>query len=1181
MLVLCLYFPATSLSQGVDRDQRTIAPQDSVYKLSGGSTTLREVNGERVIELNGGVRIVHGDVVVTADRGEHYDERGITLLIGNVNIDQQQLHMESDEGEYFATEDKAILRNNVLIVDRGMTIRCDEATFYRGSEDAFLVGNVVVQDSTSTLTADRIVYNQLLQIAEAFGRVRITNPDEGIAVWGDHGYYYRLLGQGIIDENPRLLVDAEGEEPATVDADTMYFFPDSKRAVATGRVKIIKANMVTQCDSAVVVDSLKTATLYGDPLAKQDNMSMQAEEMVIVYDEEAVNEITLVGDAVITETPSDTLIVGRDNWMRGDSVIMYLQNNSMDSIRVVGNATSEYFPVNPGKIESNFVRGDRMFFLFENDSIARLEIDGNADGVYRFLNTDAEMTVDSLRAEADTSLKYVPFKENADKVTYSATHIRYIARSQDLELVDKGKIVYGNRTLLADSVTYNAEVQLMDASGDPILLDGAEKFYGNQMDYALDEEIGLVTGGSTKFMLGYYNGEEIAKVGDDVLKVWNSHYTTCDRLHPHYRFQAKEMKVYLDDKVVSGPIWLYVGDTPVIFLPFFAQNIRQGRRSGVLRPDFEFGIGSVRGRFIRNIGYYWATNQYTDVLFAFDFNENSSLAGRMFNRYKVRYKYDGNVNFRYIRDLIVSTDQWTADWRHQHTLGERASLNANLSFVSSEVARKAVSDLDDVVDIVDVQVRSTATYSKTWDAAGFTVSGVREQNLEVRNPLDERVRTNFPNVRLSIPSRNLYFGGEKVASRRGFFGRMFSNIRVSPNVDFNRTTIERPVRKEEVITSNQSLAFGAPTNISWLVVRPSFTLRNAYRYEENVSNPYAPDDTTFSPGNREVINESEFNWNAGLATNTNFYGTFYPEWGSFNALRHTMTPSVGYSYSPPRGSSPRSQRVNIGLANTIDVKIGEGEEVRKYAGVILWRLNTTYNPDAPERQQWSNIGSVLSARVAGANVSYNQSIDPYTFEVLNQSVSVSGLRLAGTHKLGVSVDDDDEEEDEEQLLNVIARQDTLDTREQADTERELPVDANGDGIDDDIQDTGLGALARGQGEDPNGLPWNLNLDFSYSQSAFGAATSTMNVNSGLNLTRNWRVTYSATYDLQNKILARQAFSIFRNLHCWEMSLNRRQLGDEWEFYFKITLVGHPELFIDQGNRGLGGPSGGGFGSFGF
>ena len=51
------------------------------------------------------------------------------------------------------------------------------------------------------------------------------------------------------------------------------------------------------------------------------------------------------------------------------------------------------------------------------------------------------------------------------------------------------------------------------------------------------------------------------------------------------------------------------------------KSLKEGRRSGILFPNFNFGWSERDGRYIRDFGYYWATNDYTDFVVEADYNE--------------------------------------------------------------------------------------------------------------------------------------------------------------------------------------------------------------------------------------------------------------------------------------------------------------------------------------------------------------------------------------------------------------------------------------------------------------------------------------------------------------------------------------------------------------------------------
>ncbi len=1212
------------LAAGLVAPERTAgqAASDTTDKIyfDAGRSMLKEIDGERVLEGLDGVKIIHGDVIITSDRGIHYQLRRLTYFVGDVNIDQKQLNMKSEEGEYRGDEELAILKRNVRILDRGLLITCDRAEYYRKTETALLSGNVVVIDSTTTLTADSLFYDKKLMISEAFGDVVIVDEQEGIRLRGNHGFYYQDQGEGVMDVRPRLVVDPESPEPTTVDSDTMRFFPNEKRALAYGRVKILKGGTVTQCDSAVVVDDANKAVLYGNPLAKQGNTSMQGERMDLKYNDEEINQIKIIGKATIREVPTDTLIVDRDSWVTGDSMTLFIHNNRLDSIVVSGNAVSEYYPMSPRRVESNYVKGDSMFFFFEKDSLSYVKIVGGREGLFQYINLGLNETADTLRSVIDTSLTYIPFPEKAENVAYSGDTIQYYAKRRDLVLNKRAKVDYRGKTLLGDHITYYANLSLLDAQGSPVLIEGLDKLYGRQMDYDLDSGVGLVQDGSTKFMDGYYSGKDLSKVGDDVLKVWHSRYTTCDLKVPHYYFTSSNMKVYLDDKVVTGPIVLRVGETPLMALPFYSQNIRRGRRSGILRPSFEFGFNANRDRFIRNIGYYWATNDYTDFTFVGDFNEYKSIRGLIENRYKLRYVFTGGLRFSFLRtserktvnndEQVFYSNQWTLDAKHNQTLGEKASFTSDLRFVSSDAAPKAVSQLDDVRDVIDRRIESRMSLRKSWSSVGFSASARRAQILDPRPPENGsavRVSSQLPNISLSIPSRSLYFGSKAAKGHEGVTQKVLESIRYSPGLSMNRATEQKIYRQtnevdsvtqtrrfdvdEETITGNASLSFSAPFRVKFLSLSPRLAATDNYTRtsvtrREHLLYDIVDDDTvavTLIPESGDVQSDNQFNWNTGVGANTNLYGTFYPKVGPLRGIRHTITPSVTYSYQPSVSGRPSSQRFGVSLKNAIDLKVlsgsqrkvtesgearpygqtrgmgeigeipvqqgediekgeqvEEGEEkLRKLSGVLIWSLSSSYNPDAPSKRGWSTISSLVNLRVIGINVSINNSIDPYTLDVESTRLT-SGLSLNGTHPFGSAMEAAAPE------LNVVAR-DTSD------------VDA-GDG----------GYPQQDSDDEEKGLPWSVSMAFSYSKSGFGDPSSTMNLNGNISLTQNWKISYRTTYDVVGRDFLGEYISITRDLHCWEMSLARQKLGDEWEFYFRINLKSHPELYAEQGNRGLGG-----------
>lgn len=1150
------------------------------YNVTADQSKVRTINGETVIELSQNVRVVHGDVTVTADRGTSYTDKRVTMLHGHVRVRQQTLVMTGEEGEYRQTEDLAILRRNVHIVDRGWTVDCDEVRYSRITGDAWLIGDVVGRDSTSVIHTDRLLYNRLTGRSEAFNRVEVTSHSQGIIVKGDHGVFERNRSEGIIDRHPVLVAGPDDPQPVTVISDTMRVWPDSSRASAYYKVRIIKGNTVTQCDSAMVFDDQKRVELFGHPIAKQENVVMQGDSMVAFYNQTEVYKVDVFGSALITETPRDSLVIGRESRISGDKIILHLRGNGIDSLRVAGHAESEYYPSTPKKVEANRISGDKMFFRFGTQAIDYVDVSGKATGIYRYLDLKPGQTADSLRAVADTSYSYVPFDTHAQRVDYNAERVQYIASKKQLKLDKTAHVHYHDSDLNGDDITYYYDLQVLDASGSPVLDDGGQKLYGKRMDYGMDSRTGLVTEGSTKYEQGFYSGQTMAKVGENEMKVWNSWYTTCDLKVPHYHFAAKDMKVYPNDKVFTGPIWLYVGQTPILALPFMANNISHGRRSGFLRPNFEFGITSNRGRYISGLGYYWATNDYTDFKFLTDFYEDSRWRLYVGNRYALRYKLRGNVEFQLVRQLQNSLNEWTFDSTHNQTLGENFTLNANLRFVSSDKAIRDVNTIDQVQRVIDSSIRSNASIRKSWGSKAISASATRVQNLNVTDPNTARITETLPSVTLSIPSTTLDFG--TLGNASGFWPELLKNTRLAPQLSGQRQVIQRLYEKSDSTSGIFGLSVSSPQKVRFITLTPTVSANLISSYTDFQRQAYevvTSTDTTYYRARSYSRTKSDFSWNMGANASTNFYGTFYPSIGKLRGIRHQISPGVSYRYTPARGSIPRQQSVGLSLRNSLDLKVATGgrqkeaaaggeadttttEKVRKLSSVVSWNLSTSYRPDVPVKKAWSDILSTVNVILAGATVSLNQSLDPYNFNVLNTNATI-GFGIHGSHPFGRTT------KVEVRELNAAAAADTADS-----LKTKTPT---GSGVEF-IQTTG-----NYQGEQANRSlalekgrqPWNLQLALTYNKGATGPANSTLRIGWDVKLTDNWAINYSTTYDVEQRLLNGQFFTITRDLHCWAMSFSREQLGGEWQYYFRITLKAYPELYGESGSRGVGNGLGGG------
>ncbi len=88
--------------------------------------------------------------------------------------------------------------------------------------------------------------------------------------------------------------------------------------------------------------------------------------------------------------------------------------------------------------------------------------------------------------------------------------------------------------------------------------------------------------------------------------------------------------------------------------------------------------------------------------------------------------------------------------------------------------------------------------------------------------------------------------------------------------------------------------------------------------------------------------------------------------------------------------------------------------------------------------------------------------------------------------------------------------------------------------------TGFGLKSEGDKKQTGEL-WSTSASFSFAYNNFNPnipqKTFWMSSNSTINVTENWKVKYNARFDLIKQNLVSHTFSIYRDLHCWEMSVN--------------------------------------------
>tara|TARA_B100000214_G_scaffold338785_1_gene284147 strand:- start:976 stop:2943 length:1968 start_codon:yes stop_codon:yes gene_type:complete len=630
-----------------------------------------------------------------------------------------------------------------------------------------------------------------------------------------------------------------------------------------------------------------------------------------------------------------------------------------------------------------------------------------------------------------------------------------------------------------------------------------------------------------------------------------------------------------------------------------------------------YGDNKNRGQYIQGLGFYWAPSDYWDSKFTLGFGDKQGATFRINTQYRVRYKFSGSLNF-FNRQYLSGTSNimnltedrstsTTLRWTHKQELRKNQSLNANVTYSTSGDYNKKYGISE--AERMNQKAISNMSYSKRWPKSKNSFSTNYYSNLDLL--IDEKtnpesnyyVKPNRAGTQINIenstfPKFSFRHGQSNLfpttAKNKKWYNtitwnyglnytktdrRYYESVEIdSALFDWDRDSDGMLLEQNEknngwVHTSN----INAPQKLfKYISINPSLSLKSAW---VNETQDGIWNGSTFDKSPKKGFaarTTGSFSMNA----NTQIYGLFSIPIGPVKAIRHVISPSIGYSWTPDfskpffgndlgyvlteedslgneifhdrfagtmAGGTPRNERksMNFGLNNIFQAKVKKGDKEKK-VDLLNWRMNSSYN-FAADSMKLANLRSSVRSKIAGKlNLDLSMTHDFYRFDKdLNRRMAdfnkndngiiyprLTNARLSTGFRLsGMSWGDPKETERTDQ-----------DTTE----------------VDEDLSGPGLAnPLKNMRNTLGNKKSWNSNVSISYTYSATDPSkpkkTFWANTTSTFNVTSKWRVSYRARFDLIQRDLVSHSFSIYRDLHCWELSLNWTPSGLGQGINFKLNV----------------------------
>jgi hypothetical protein len=551
--------------------------------------------------------------------------------------------------------------------------------------------------------------------------------------------------------------------------------------------------------------------------------------------------------------------------------------------------------------------------------------------------TGADTTALVTFAEDDSTMKALRARPGYDVVRYQGDTVRFLARDRLLTLGGQaGKpaaVERGAALLVGRTVRYDDSLRVVTATADStaardsvVLRDpsqGADVVVRSEIRYDLVERRGIVRGFSTSVAQGetwFVSGGVGVIVSDTAVRAdtaggpstttrtfyaHDGRVTSCDESAPHYHFQARDIKFVSKRLLVIRPAVLYIGNVPVLWLPFVFQDTRPGRRSGLLRPTF--GVAELLRnspsyqRSVRNLGYYTTVGDYADVRAWLDYRSGARPGnfGFGFTRYNVQSRYkvidrfvDGDAAVGYERQSDGRRNL-TVSVQHAQAFNQNRKFNANINFAqNTSVQRRNQFDFYQAT----ANIGSSAAYSDRIGPLSLQLGGTAKQY-----PGQPQRDLTFPTLNVTSPTLSVtpwldWTPGLTLTNTQSFRltqGPQFATLfRTDAAGRLDSARINASTRGTQA-------TFATPVKIR------GFSWENSFTFTENVQDfptlvrDYfrdINDSTTREPRVFSQTFQSNLDWNTAFALPSAFQGTW------------NVTPSISFTNVGDAGLFFRTER---------------------------------------------------------------------------------------------------------------------------------------------------------------------------------------------------------------------------------------------------------------------------------
>ncbi len=780
--------------------------------------------------------------------------------------------------------------------------------------------------------------------------------------------------------------------------------------------------------------------------------------------------------------------------------------------------------------------------------------------------------------------------------------IRYSARDSIYNDLKKKQVhLYGDAKIQMDEVNMTAGYILVDMNTNeisasyaydkdsnkvefPTFTDGSEVVTAHKLRYNINTKKGYLEVLSIKQDEFYFHMGIAKRHPNDEIHLRQGRLTTCDLEEPHYHFQLSKGVVVPNERIVTGPMNLWVKGIPTPFgLPFALLPTNQKERtSGLLFPEFvplsQYGFG------FQNLGYYIPINDNLQTSLYANLYSRGSWGLRNDLDYSKRYGFSGrlSVGFQQFRSGFPensNSNKVSVNWSHRKEPKSNPYWNfsSSVNFISDNTTKNNLDPINQ--EYFNNSFNSDININRLFPGkpltTGMKLSMRQSSTAKSISLISPVFNANLTRV---FPFKNLF----KVTNKE--WKKTITRIGLTYNLEAqNRSNFSDSllnvgdfggISDQFLNGISQSAAlqttFGLIGNT--IKINPSINYGNKINFQQVDKSYDIATNKTITDTIKKYGMGHEFNMNVSLTTILytyyNFIGKNKPK------MRHLMTPSVGFRYVPLLnplisanvgvnqslvtyspfersiynvGNSNQAAFLNFGINNTFELKYKSDKDTvtgfKKTRLIDQLSINGNYD-FMKDSMNLSNINLALRiSPVDWINFVSNATFSPYAWDEVTGK-TLGKYALSQSQNLGRFLNTG--------LTTALTIAPPKDRKKIQETGERLNTNWN--------SDFNYFALYPERAIYFD-IPWKMSLSHVYTINANQSIDTlspkkynqvqTLVLNGDLSFTKRWNLSGNMNLNLQEFALTNLYFSLNRNMHCWALSFFWTPIGGNKSFLFSI------------------------------